>query len=399
LSSSNDASGNVLSWTYVTADDFTESYNAGGQLLSIANRAGLIQTLSYNGSGQLASVTDPYGHQLLFAYNTQGKLAQLTDPAGGVYQYTYDGNNNLVSVTYPDQTKRQYLYENTAFPNVLTGLIDENGSRLVTWTYDVQGRAINSVLAGGVQPVSITYNADGSSSVTDARGTVRQHSFVTIGVGALRPTSTSVLNCTTNCPSVTSRATYDSNGVFTSGVDPNGNTTALTYNARGLLTSRTEAVDTSLARTVNVTWHSVFHLPVQISFPDRVVTLVYDSSGNRPSKTVTAGGVSRTWSYAYNAQGLLTQLTGPRTDVAQVWNFAYDTQGHLTRIQDPLGHVTKFLSYDAYGHPLSMIDPNGVSASLTFDVRGRLISRSIAGRTWTYRTGRAWRSASMQHIG
>ena len=394
LSSSNDSSGNVLGWTYVTADDFTESYNASGQLLSIANRAGLKQTLSYNSSGQLASVADPYGHQLLLAYNTQGQLIQTTDPGGGTYQYAYDGNNNLVSVTYPDRTTRQYLYENTAFPNALTGLIDENGSRLVTWTYDSQGRATSSAQAGGVQAVSITYNADGSSSVTDARGTVRLHSFASIGAGALRPTSTSVQNCTTSCPGVTSRANYDSNGVFTSGIDPNGNTTALTYNARGLLTSRTEAVGIPLARTVNVTWHSVFHLPVQITFPDRVVTFVYDSSGNRISKTVTAGGVSRTWSYAYNAQGLLTQLTGPRTDVAQVWNFAYDTQGHLTRIQDPLGHVTQFPAYDAYGHPLSMLDPNGVSASLTFDARGRLTSRSIGARTWTYQ-----RDAAGQVIG
>src|SRR5262249_7411645 len=159
--------------------------------------------------------------------------------------------------------------------------------------YDAQNRAISSILAGGVQPVSITYNADGSSSVTDARGTLRQHSFVTVGAGTLRPASTSVVNCATSCLNVTSHATYDGNGILTSGVDPNGNTTALTYNARGLPTSRTEAVGTPLERTVNVTWHSVFHLPVQISFPDRVVTSVYDSSGNRISKSVTAGGISR----------------------------------------------------------------------------------------------------------
>lgn len=393
LTSTTDASGNVLGWKYITADDVTETYGASGQLLSIANRAGLTQTLTYNTVGELASVTDPYGHQMLFAYNAQGQLVQATDPAGGVYRYAYDGNSNLISVTYPDQTIRQYLYETSAFPNALTGLIDEMGSRWVTWTYDGQGRAIGSVLAGGVQPVSITYNADGSSTVTDARGTVRRHSFLTMGSGALRPAATAVVSCS-SCPNMTSGATYDANGVFVSGVDPNGSTTALSYNAGGLLVSRTEAVGTALARTVSISWHPVFRLPTQVTYPDRVIAFTYDAAGNRTSQTVTAGGVTRTWKYVYNAQGQLTQLTGPRTDVAQVWNFTYNAQGNLSSIQDPLGHVTQFPAYDSYGHPLSMIDPNGVTSSLTFDARGRLIGRKTAGRIWTYQ-----RDAAGQLIG
>jgi YD repeat-containing protein len=156
LVSQTDSSGNITAWTYTTSDDYTETYSASGQLLSIANRAGLTQTLSYNANGQLASVTDPYGHQLLFSYDAQGQLVGLTDPMGGHYEYSYDGNNNLTSITYPDNTTRQYLYENSAFPNAMTGIIDENGSRFVTWTYDSDGRATSSVLAGAVQPVSIT---------------------------------------------------------------------------------------------------------------------------------------------------------------------------------------------------------------------------------------------------
>lgn len=384
LFSQSDSSGNLLGWTYVTADDTTETYSAAGQLLSIANRAGLTQTLAYNSSGQLVSVTDPFGHQMLFAYDAQGHLAQATDPAGGVYHYAYDDTGNLISVTYPDDTTRQYLYENSAFPSALTGLIDENGSRFATWTYDAQGRAVGSVLAGGVEPVSITYNSDGSSTVTDARGTVRQHSFITGAGGVLRPASTTIVSCAMSCPSITSSATYDANGVFMSGTDPNGNTTSMTYDARGLLTSRTEAVGTPLTRSVSITWQPVFQEPTQITFPDRTVTFTYDAQGNRTSQTITAGGVTRTWTYAYNAQGLMTQLTGPRTDVAQVWNFTYDAQGNLSSVQDPLGHVTRFTAYDAYGHPLSIIDPNGVTATFTYDARGRLISRTLANRTWTY---------------
>lgn len=384
LTSQTDSSGNILGWTYTTGDDFSEAYSAAGQLMSITNRAGLTQSLTYNNAGQLATVTDPFGHSLLFTYNAQGQLAQTTDPAGHTYQYAYDGNNNLISVTYPDSTARQYLYENGAFPNAMTGLVDENGTRFVTWSYDDQGRAISSVLAGGIQPISITYNPDGSSSVTDARGTTRQHTFTRDVAGALRPTGTAVVSCSNSCPTVSSNLTYDFVGLTASGNDPNGNTTALTYDARGMLTSRTEAVGTPLARTVSITSHPVFHLPTQITFPDHVVNYAYDGHGNRISKSITAGGVTRTWTYAYNAQGLLTQLTGPRTDVAQVWRFTYDTQGHVASTQDPLGHSTQFTAYDLQGHPLAVVDPNGVQLSFTYDVRGRILTRTIAGRTWTY---------------
>lgn len=385
LVSQTDASGNLVGWTYTTGDDFTEIYNASGQLQSIANRTGLTQTLSYNSANQLARVTDPFGHQLLFSYNPQGQLTQVTDPAGNTYQYTYDANRNLRSVTYPDTTTRQYLYENAALPNAMTGLVDENGSRFVTWGYDAQGRAVSSVVAGGIQPVSIVYNSDGSSSVTDARGTTRLHTFTRDVAGALRPTGNTMTGCASSCPAVSSSLTYDFTGLTATGTDPNGATTTLTFNARGLLTSRTEAVGTPLARTVNITYHPVFHLPTQIAFPDRVVNYTYDGQGNRTSKSVTAGNVTRSWTYSYNAQGLLTQLTGPRTDVPQVWSFAYDTQGHLTSTQDPLGHVTQFSAYDVHGHPLTVVDPNGTKLSFTYDVRGRLLTRSVAARTWSYR--------------
>ena len=65
-------------------------------------------------------------------------------PDGGIYAYAYDANNNLISVTHPDGGVRQYVYGNASFPNALTGIIDENGKRYASWTYDAQGRAISS---------------------------------------------------------------------------------------------------------------------------------------------------------------------------------------------------------------------------------------------------------------
>jgi YD repeat-containing protein len=175
-----DASGAPSGWKYTNSDDEVELYDASGKLLSITNRAGLTQTLSYDASGRLASVADPFGRALTFTYDASSRIATMTDPAGKLYNYAYDPNNNLTSVTYPDGKSRSYLYENTTFRNALTGITDENGVRFATYAYDTQGRAISSEHAGGVDKVSLVYNTDTSTTVTDSLGAVRTYRFQTI---------------------------------------------------------------------------------------------------------------------------------------------------------------------------------------------------------------------------
>jgi YD repeat-containing protein len=139
-----------------------------------------VTSLTYDGSNNLIKVTGPFGHTLTFANDVSGRVSQMTVPDGGVYTYAYSStSNNLVSVTYPSGAQRQYVYENTSYPNALTGIIDENGQRFATWAYDGQGRAISSQHAGGVDLTTLTYNSDGSTSVTDARGNVHGYALTT----------------------------------------------------------------------------------------------------------------------------------------------------------------------------------------------------------------------------
>ena len=63
-------------------------------------------------------------------------------------------------------TTRTYLYENPAFPAALTAIIDENGTRYTSWTYDSKGRALTSQHANGVDLTTVVYNdTDGSRTV------------------------------------------------------------------------------------------------------------------------------------------------------------------------------------------------------------------------------------------
>jgi len=118
-------------------------------------------------------------------------------------------------VTYPDGTTKQYLSKNTSFVNALTGIIDENGSRFATYTYDTQGRAISSQHAGGAELTNITYNGDGTSTVTDANGNTHSYGFTT-QFGVVKPT---VLSGAPVQAVGGTAFTYDANGFVASPSD------------------------------------------------------------------------------------------------------------------------------------------------------------------------------------
>jgi len=87
---------------------------------------------------------------------------------------------NLFSVTHPDGKVRIYAYEDPNFTNLLTGIVDELGNAYETFTYDSQGRAVSTQSAGGADLTTLAYNADGSVTVTDARGNARNYTLTSL---------------------------------------------------------------------------------------------------------------------------------------------------------------------------------------------------------------------------
>jgi RHS repeat-associated protein len=387
-----DGQGKRTSWRYVTSRDSVESYDALGRLQTIRFRSGRTLTLSYDARDHLIAVSSDVGRTLNFAYDTASRLATLTDPAGGVYRYTYDARGNLSAVRYPDDTPqadsdnpvRAYLYEDPNFPHALTGIVDENNARFATWAYDAQGRAVLSEHAGSADRVELSYNADGTTTVTDALGAARTYAFTTRH-GVVKPTSISGDQCS-RCGGQAQARTYDANGFLASKTDWNGHVTIYTYDDRGLQVSRIEAVGTPAERTVTTEWHPEFRLPTLITEPAKTTAFTYDTAGRLLTRTETdtATQASRTWIYTYTAQGLLASVDGPRTDVSDVTTFEYDAQGNRLLSTDALGHVTAITAHDAHGRPLTLVDPNGVTITLSYDARGRLRSRSNGGATSTF---------------
>jgi YD repeat-containing protein len=430
-----DASGTRTGWRYtVAADDSLETYTAAGKLLTIADRAGRTQTLTYDlplasgGDGDPATldvVTDDTGRQLRFTYDTYKRIATVTDPAGGVISYGYDTRNNLVSVTYPDGRSKTYHYnepEHTSganLPHALTGITDENGDRSATYQYQADGKAISTGHAGGADLHTLTYNPDGSTTVTDPLGTQRTHTFTTI-LGVVKSTGQTQPGGS-GCGPASSATTYDANGNVASRADFKGNKTCYAYDlTRNLETARVEGLASSSAcpadvaayspvagtaqRKILTQWDSRFRLPVKVTEAGRETTSVYDGRGNVTSHSIkdTATGQTRTWTTTYHYHpslpGVLSQKTedGPRTDVADITTTDYylpdenclggyfGCRAQVRQITNALGHVTQIPRYTAHGQPEEIVDPNGLVTALTYDARQRLIQRSVGSELTRY---------------
>ncbi|WP_124950338.1 RHS repeat-associated core domain-containing protein [Sulfuriferula thiophila] len=391
-----DSTGATTGWRYtVAADDSVETYDATGKLLSITDRNGKIQTLTYDTNNHLISVTDAMGRQLNFTYDASSRIATMTAPSGGIYHYAYDSYNNLSTVTYPDNTIKTYLYENASFPNALTGIVDENGNRFATYGYDSQGRANLSTHALGDGQVNLTYNSDGSTAVTDALGTSRTYNFTTV-LGVVKSTGQTQPGGS-GCAAAASALSYDANGNVASRTDFNGIVTTYTYDlTRNLETSRTEAAGTPQARTISTVWDTNFRLPDSITEPGRITRYTYDSHGNVTQYSIqdtASGGTTRSWAtsytYASTVPGAVLSkvVDGPRTDVTDLTTTNYydpaatcngtaplGCRGQISSVTNALNQTTSITQYDANSQPLSLTDPNGLTTSLTYDLRQRLTS-------------------------
>ncbi len=364
-------------WVYILADNTKETYDANGRLLSIRNSQGQVQTLSYSADGSALTITAPDGDQLSVELNANGLLpTHITDKSGRVTEYLFNGLI-LNQINNPDGTNKQYLYEVPERPWLITGIIDENGHRSNTVAYDDQGRAIMSELADGAERVEVSYNADGTTTLTNALGKKTTFTFEIIhGVKKIvhvegEPTQT--------CQGTAMDYSFDANGFLTEKVDAKGIVTQFSHDANGLELSRTEAAGLPESRTINTQWDSALRKPLVVTEGNTETRYVYDAEGRTLERSLVdlTTGNRRTTGYNYNAQGLLATVDGPRVDVSDITTYSYDVDGRLSTVTNALGHTTEIVTRDAYGRPILTRDANGLESRLAYDDKGRLIERLV----------------------
>jgi RHS repeat-associated protein len=371
-------------WTYRRAeDDTTFNFGADGKVLSRLQRNGWATTYTYNAAGLMASITNPFGRSLVFTYNGAGQLASVTLPDARALIYAYDAQNRLSLVTYPDGKSRSYVYENATFPQALTGIIDESGTRWATFSYDTFGRATSTELAGAANRYQISYGSPGSALLIDPLNTWRSYTYG-FNAGKLAVIGGGSGPSATGEPDAASRV-QDANGLIASETDFKGAVTNTTWDTnRRLPTTVTRSVGTPEAQTVTTQWHTSFGLPTLITESGRTTASSYDAQGNLLTRTVTdttaSPNVAKVWQWTYNAQGLVATETGPN---GAVTSYTYDTAGNVLTTTNALGHVTQY-GYDTSNRFVSQTEPNGLVTTFTWDARDRLLTRILGGQTTTF---------------
>jgi RHS repeat-associated protein len=383
-----------------STQDRRYEFDVSGLLLAVVQPNGWTMSLAYSG-GRLGSVTNAFGRSLLFTHDAQGRLANVALPGGGVIGYAWEGTN-LTAVTYEDGSTRRYHYEDPRHPAALTGITDQAGRRIGTYSYDEAGRAIGTrraalpgysvsygqsaaanparqgSLYAGSAAVEAAASAITSALVTDPLGTTRDYRFaggsgltrVQVSSGPFDGVDWATRELGANLLPVEER---DFLGVITQSA----------WEAqRKLLATRTQAVGRPEERTVQTYWHETLRLPLLVTEPGRRTAYTYDERGNLLTQAVTdtATGQVRQWSWTYNAQGLVATQADPR---GAVWAFGYDAAGNRTSVVNPLGQAVS-LSYDAAGRVATQADANGLVTSYAYDARGRVVSLVRGGEASSF---------------
>lgn len=372
-------------WTLTDlTTDTVESYSVQGILLSETTHTGFIRTLTYDASGRLTTIDQravggrPQYDLLTIRldYDSHNRIYRMTDPSGGLTQYGYDANSNLVSVTWPDGYVRRYVYDDARFKNALTGVIDETGARIATWSYDGMGRATTVTHPDTTKNVQFGYGS-GTTTISGA-GISGSINFASIA-GMLRLTGGST-------PDGTESRVLDANGNLLQKTAPDG-TAAYSYDTvgravRAAVSGAGGTVITSVRYADTTTLH-----PALVATPGKMRAFVYDPRGNvtgyselgTTDSTGASGfdasstGSTLTVGAVYDSNNRLKQATvyvnGIKTED---WVYTIDETGNLQIAQDLASRwILGEWDRDA-SNRVTRVTGNYREARFTYDKRGRV---------------------------
>lgn len=365
------------SYTFVRQGTQIFTYNASGQLTSIADPNGATTTLAYS-SGKLETVTDPSGRALTFAYGENGLVSSVTDPMDRETQYAYDDSDNLTSVTDPLGNVTSFTYDDNhlmltmTLPNGQSGAPDAGDH--YTNTYDDSGRVLTQTDPAG-QETTYSYSGDnfsnsgGTTTITDPDGNVTTEDYID-GQMVAKTVGSSTWNYS-----------YDQNTFGQSAVeDPDGNVSGKDYDADGNDLFSGDALG-------NITSYAYNSFNEQTC---AALPLASDPcSALSPPSAITAGTstitppASAPPSYVtyteYDTDGnLIYQTTGdygPESDSASQSRTTYHLyNGQSVTLGDDDDSCTNTAPSSEL--PCATIDPNGVVTQLAYDSSGDLTSKS-----------------------
>lgn len=152
-------------------------FNTSGKLVSFADPNGNTVTLSYT-NGFPTTITDAVGRTVTIANDGSGAIASISDNTGTIATYTHWFWGILNGVTYADGSQFNFSTGFVGNYIVLGTVTDALGNVVESHTYDSQGRALTSEIAGnGTEKYTLNYVSAVETDVTDALNHVTKYFY------------------------------------------------------------------------------------------------------------------------------------------------------------------------------------------------------------------------------
>lgn len=342
-------------YTLTAADQSVYTFDAAGQLQSWRNELGYGFDYSY-AAGKLYRVSEPLsGRYLQFNYQS-GRLTSVNDPTNRQVSFGYDASGDLTSFTDARGYTWTYIYD----AHRLTILKDPNNQVVLTNAYDAQGRAYEQFNGLGERIVKITYNSDGTRTLTDALDRQSLDGYDARGANTFH----------TDSAGYTVFKEYDTNFRLSRILDPEGNAMHSTWSADGANLTGIQDVDGYASGMI---YDAQNHL-TQVTDPrGQVIDYTYIDGllDHQTRHTLEWGDITTTYTYTTTADapqppGLVKSVTDALNHTT---TFIYDASGQLVITRDADNHETHF-AYDAYGRVTDVTDPLGRVTHTEYDAAG-----------------------------
>ena len=351
--------------------EYTDSMNPNPSAVTDADGA---QTLyDWDDRGLLTRVTDPTGVSTTFEYDAYGDLVLVTNGAGNTTTLIRDDHGRVIGVIDPLGRRGTATYNSSG---ALASIENADGAR---WTFAYPELAVKSLPAlvrnstntsGGCGnlPTSVTdpygatirftYNAGGEiASVTNPLGHTTEGTFDTWG---------NLVGLTTASGAVW-KYVYDGLSQLVEATDPSGAATRYSYDLNGELSSVTDATGVEIKRRVD---------------RQRGIEEIADAFSSSFIHTDIFGRVT---SEQKRARG---GSSATRADVESEF-ITYDAAGRPVEILDAAGGLTCY-ERDGAGRVLRVISAAGRIETYEYDAAGRVISHAVgldAPRRYTDEAG------------
>lgn len=426
----------------------TFEYDVLQRITAQTNLAGERTEFEHDSLGRVVAETNSFGETIQFAYDAVGNLIQQTDPSGNVTQFVYDERQNLIETTFADGSVERLLYDSAdrlieivdangstvqfgyddagnlnvvmdatgqvtqyeydAFGNLI-GLIAADGTR-TTFEFDDRGQSTGSELADG-STIERTYDGDGRlvsetglsgaeiKFTNDDKGRIAEIEFAD---GTTESFSFDERNQLTEIVDINGQTMqeFDSQGLLTRFVSPNGEEVVYEYDNLGRRTAvitggvRTGYIYDAAGRVVSVLEDGIAIADNEYDSRGNLIATTF-GNGVRESRTydsrslltgieiVDSGGVVlRIASFERDLAGRLVAETEGQSRV----EYQYDALGqvvHWTRLESDVVTEEVALEYDSVGNVVRKTT-NGVETVFRYDILGQLISKTEQGQTTLY---------------